>query len=429
VVMSSFKPLSTSKQPSFAVQAPKVPGSEKGSRTLYPPIEPFDSGYLAVGDGHELFYEVSGNRNGEPALFLHGGPGGGCGAHTRQFFDPSFYRIVTFDQRGCHRSKPNAATDWEPAIHENNTQALVEDCEKLRKHLGVDVWYTVLGGSWGSTLGLALAQTYTSTIKHLVLRGVFLFTPREIDYLFQSGEAFAHHPEAWEGFRDHIRLSCEEQQSVGAGVASLAAAKNDGENGASQPVVAGTGGKSGGSSGAKVRSRTNSSFDTFDWETERQNLLGAYYRRLCCDDAEVANAAARAFVRYELTISKTFPDPTKLLHVLATPSILIPFALFEAHYMLNNGFLRRGQLLDNAYKMIAAGMPVRIVHGRCDFVCRAESAYHLYKALDPDGTRTQAGEVGLEMVSGAGHSDSEPGLIDALVRATDEFRDRKARNC
>ena len=202
----SFTPLS--KQPSFAV---KQPAPSTSLRTLYPPIEPFDKGYLPVGDGHELYYEVSGNAEGEPALFLHGGPGGGCGEHTRQFFDPAFYKIVTFDQRGCHRSRPNAASDWAKAIHGNDTQSLVEDCEKLRKHLGVEVWYTVLGGSWGSTLGLALAQAYTSTIKHLVLRGVFLFTPREIDYLFQSGEAFAHHPEAWEGFRDHIRLSCLEE--------------------------------------------------------------------------------------------------------------------------------------------------------------------------------------------------------------------------
>lgn len=137
----------------------------------------------------------------------------------------------------------------------------------------------------------------------------------------------------------------------------------------------------------------------------------------------MANAAARAFVRYELTISKTHPDPTKLLHVLSTPAILVPFAMFEAHYMLNNGFLRRGQLLDNAHKMIDANLPVKIVHGRCDYVCRPHAAWLLYKALDPDGSRGTS-EVNCEFVSGAGHSDSEPGIIDALVRATNEFRDR-----
>lgn len=282
--------------------------------------------------------------------------------------------IVTFDQRGCNRSRPNASENWEAAIHCQDTVHLTDDCEKLRKHLNVDTWYVVLGGSWGSTLGLCYAQTYTSSVRNLILRGVFLFTPTEIDYLFQSGEAFSHHPEAWEGFRDHIRNSCE-------------------------PCV---------------------------WETERNNLLGAYYRRLCSTDSEVANAAARAFVQYELSISKTHPDPTKLLHVLSTPSILIPFALFEAHYMLNNGFLRRGQLEEGAKKMVAADMPVRIVHGRCDFVCRAEAAWRLYKALNPDGSRSPDA-VHCEFVNGAGHSDSEPGIIDALIRATDEFRDRASK--
>ena len=293
---SGFKPLSKAKQPSFAVQAP-APKNADSMRKLYPPIEPFDKGFLAVGDGHELYYEVSGNPDGEPAMFLHGGPGGGCGEHTRQFFDPSFYKIVTFDQRGCHRSRPNAATDWASAINGNNTQNLVDDCEKLRKHLRVEAWYTVLGGSWGSTLGLALAQKYTATIKHLVLRGVFLFTPREIDYLFQSGEAFAHHPEAWEGFADHIRLSClaeQQSQQQAAAAASTTAAKggDDGSEGSTGSNNAAAGG----------RGRSSSTFAIYDWETERQNLLGAYYRRLCSDDPEVANAAARAFVRYELSI-------------------------------------------------------------------------------------------------------------------------------
>jgi len=341
-------------------------------RELYPPIEPFNTGFLDVGDGHEVYYEQSGNPEGEPALFLHGGPGGGCGIHTRQFFDPAFYMIVTFDQRGCNRSKPNASEDWAGALVGQDTMTLVEDCEKLRRHLEVESWFVVLGGSWGSTLGIIYSQTHQNAMRHLVLRGVFLFTPPEVDYLFQSGEASAHHPEAWEGFRDHIKNSCEPNS----------------------------------------------------WETERCNLLGAYYRRLACDDEVVRNAAARAFVKYELSISKTHPDQTKLLHVLATPTILVPFALFEAHYMLNNGFLRRGQLLDNAYKMIEVNLPVKIVHGRCDFVCRPNAAWLLKNALDPDSSR--GGDVTCEFVNGAGHSDSEPGIIDALVRATDLFRERSA---
>jgi len=208
--MSGFKPLS--KTQSFAEQPLGGPPPAHRVRTLYPPITPFKTGFLNVGDGHEIFYECSGNKDGQPALFLHGGPGGGCGEHTRQFFDPAFYMIVTFDQRGCNRSKPNASDDWQGAIVGQDTWNLVEDCEKLRRHLSVERWYVVLGGSWGSTLGLAYAQTHVNAMRALVLRGVFLFTPEEINYLFQSGEAFAHHPEAWEGFRDHIRTSCENGQ-------------------------------------------------------------------------------------------------------------------------------------------------------------------------------------------------------------------------
>jgi proline iminopeptidase len=356
-----FKKLSVvDKQRSFPVD-PSLPPPPPVVNKLYPEIEPYQTGMLAVGDGHEIYYEQCGNPMGAPAMFLHGGPGGGCGLHTRRFFDPEYYRIVCFDQRGCNRSTPNAADDWAASIAGNDTDNLVEDCEKLRKHLNVDKWYVVVGGSWGSTLGLAYAQAHPSCISRMVLRGIFLFTPSEIDYLFQSGAAFSHHPEAWEGFSEHIRTTCENSAA---------------------------------------------------WETERQNLLGAYYKRLCSSDNEVANAAARAFVRYELSISKTFPDETKLRHVLATPEILIPFALFEAHYMLNNGFIRRGQLLDNAKKM--SGIPVVIVHGRCDFVCRPDAAYRLYRALEPECVR-------LEMVAGAGHSDSEPGIIDAIVRATKDY--------
>ena len=160
-------------------------------RELYPPIEPFNTGFLDVGDGHEVYYEQSGNPEGEPALFLHGGPGGGCGIHTRQFFDPAFYMIVTFDQRGCNRSKPNASEDWAGALVGQDTMTLVEDCEKLRRHLEVESWFVVLGGSWGSTLGIIYSQTHQNAMRHLVLRGVFLFTPPEVDYLFQSGEASA----------------------------------------------------------------------------------------------------------------------------------------------------------------------------------------------------------------------------------------------
>ena len=327
-------------------------------RVLYPDIEPYEHGMLDVGDGHEIYWELSGNPSGKPAVFLHGGPGGGCGVHTRCFFDPAVYRICTFDQRGCNRSTPNASDDWAASIVCNDTPHLVGDVEKLRAHLGVDKWGVVLGGSWGSTLGLAYAQTHPDRLEALVLRGCFLFMPDEVDNLFQNGHQALNHPEAWAGYEEHIRSTPGE------------------------------------------------------WEVERTNLLAAYYKRLRSDDSDVRNAAARAFVSYELSVSTTFPNSKKKDRVLSTPEILVPFALFEAHYMLNNGFLRRGQLLDDVGKI--AHLPITIVHGRCDFVCRPEAAYRLWCALDK--------KAKLEIVDGAGHSDTEVGIVDALVRATDELR-------
>jgi hypothetical protein len=149
-------------------------------RGLYSEIEPTRSGLLAVGDGHELYWEESGNPDGVPAVFLHGGPGAGCSADSRRFFDPTFYRIVCFDQRGAGRSVPNAADDLDASLVENNTPKLVADVEALRAHLGVGAWGVVLGGSWGSTLALAYAQAHPDRLSCLLLRGVFTFCPDEV---------------------------------------------------------------------------------------------------------------------------------------------------------------------------------------------------------------------------------------------------------
>jgi proline iminopeptidase len=159
-------------------------------RALYPEIEPDVVGHIDVGDGHQLYYDVSGNKEGVPCIFLHGGPGAGCSPRCRRFFDPSYYRIVTFDQRGSGRSVPNAADDLTGSLLENNTPKLVDDIDTVRKHLQIEQWGLVLGGSWGSTLALAYAQTHPEHCKELVLRGVFLFEPGEVDYLFSSGGTF-----------------------------------------------------------------------------------------------------------------------------------------------------------------------------------------------------------------------------------------------
>ena len=157
---------------------------------LYPEIEPYAHGHLAVGDGHEVYWEQCGNPDGVPAIFLHGGPGGGCDERSRRFFDPAVYRIVCLDQRGSGRSHPNAADDWEAAIVGNTTANLVADITAVKEELGIQKWGLVLGGSWGSTLALAYAQAEPAAVKNIVLRGVFLFGPDEVDYLFSNGGTY-----------------------------------------------------------------------------------------------------------------------------------------------------------------------------------------------------------------------------------------------
>ena len=163
-------------------------------RELYPPIEPFRTGFLRVSDVHELYFEESGNPDGKPAVFLHGGPGGGTDAKMRTFFDPRVYRIVLFDQRGCGKSRPHAS------LVDNTTWHLVEDIERLREHLGIKRWL-VFGGSWGSTLALSYAQTYPERATELVLRGIFLLRKWEIDWFYQNpGGAAALYPDLWEHY-------------------------------------------------------------------------------------------------------------------------------------------------------------------------------------------------------------------------------------
>ena len=332
---------------------------------LYPEIEPYEKGMLDVGDGHKLYYDVSGNPHGVPALFLHGGPGAGCSPRCRRFFDPTFYRIVILDQRGSGKSSPNAADDLAGSLVENTTPKLVGDIETLRAHLGISKWGLVLGGSWGSTLALAYAQAHPKLCEALLLRGVFLFGPDEVDYLFCSGGTFGQNPQAWEDYKRFVReTSC-------------------------------------------------------DWARESTNLLGAYWDRLTSDDVDMRKAAAAAFVGYELSISKAYIDPAVIETYLSTPSILIPFAVMEVHYMLHGGFLKRGELLDNVKVMAQHGQKVAIVHGRADYVCQPQAAWRLSEALRAAGCN----DVALEFVAGAGHSDSEPGLIDAMVRASNRFKE------
>ena len=163
--------------------------------TLFPPIEPFNSGFMER-DGHQIYYEQCGNPNGKPAVFLHGGPGGGGSTTVRRFFDPKKYHIVIFDQRGCGRSKPHGC------LEKNTTWDLVEDIETLKKILGFNKWL-VFGGSWGSTLSLAYSQTYPTSVSEMVLRGIFMLRKKELDWFYQEGASNIF-PEAWEKFLEPI---------------------------------------------------------------------------------------------------------------------------------------------------------------------------------------------------------------------------------
>ena len=343
----------------------------------YPPIDCLNHGLLDVGDGHRVYYEECGQTAGAPAaLYIHGGPGGGCSPDSRRFFDPTHYRIVCHDQRGCGRSIPNASVDWAASIHENNTGKLIEDLEKLRVHLGIEKWSCILGGSWGSTLALAYAQAHPDSVDDIVLRGVFLFSRPEVDYLFRNGLSGGQHPEAWEKYVQFLK---DTEKDV--------------------PVT---------ENSAEEKENASGEID----------YLKAYYRRLSGPSDELRRAAASAFVAYELSISKTFVKHEGIAETLAEPTELIPFALFEVVYMLNMGFLRPGQLINDVDKI--KNHRISIVHGRADYVCQPQAAYRLYKALQEVGNT----QVNLEFVAGAGHSDSEPGNIDAIVRATDSYRTR-----
>lgn len=278
---------------------------------LYPPIEPFRTGRLRVSDIHELYFEESGNPAGKPVVFLHGGPGGHSDPQHRRFFHPEKYRIVNFDQRGCGQSTPAGS------LVENTTWDLVADIEKLRESLGIKKWQ-VFGGSWGSTLALAYAETHPDRVTELVLRGIFLGRKQEIQWSYQEGGASTLFPDAWEPFRDYIP------------------------------------------------------------EAERGDMLQAYSRRLSSDDRAVQLEAAKIWSRWEAVTSKLLPDPAFTAEYEQDETALT-FARVEAHYFVNDGFFEvDGQLLRDAGKI--RHIPGVIVQGRYDVVCPMANAWALYKA-------------------------------------------------
>ncbi len=276
----------------------------------YPEIEPYRKGRLKVSALHEIYFEESGNPNGKPVVFVHGGPGSGTDPKQRRFFDPHRYRIVLFDQRGCGLSTPTAS------LENNTTWDLVEDMEKIRKHLDIEKWQ-VFGGSWGSTLALAYSQSHPEHVSELVLRGIFLLRKKEIDWFYQEGASWIW-PDAWERYWNHIPAD------------------------------------------------------------ERHDMVGAYYRRLTSPDAKTRTDAARVWSGWEGATSKLFPDAA-FIQGYEEDDFALSFARIECHYFTNKGFLEsEDQLLANIGRI--RHIPAIIVQGRYDTVCPMRSAWDLHQA-------------------------------------------------
>ncbi|NQV46756.1 MAG: prolyl aminopeptidase [Rhodospirillaceae bacterium] len=322
------------------------------SPDLYPPIAPFANGMLDTGDGHQIYWEQSGNPDGEPILFVHGGPGAGCGPQHRRFFNPRHYHIVLFDQRGAGKSTPFAS------VTENTTGHLVDDMERLRRHLGIERW-TLFGGSWGSTLSLVYAIRYPDRCRAIVLRGVFLGGAHELEW-FVNGIANIF-PEVHRQFVDFLPAD------------------------------------------------------------ERADPVRAYYARLIDPDPDRHLAAAVSWARYETVCSTllpggaaTRPPPERNSRPKDADSVL-PLSRIEAHFFINGMFLEEGYIIENVHKL--AALPVIIVHGRYDIICPIITADKLHRALLHAGAKSR-----LDIIDDAGHSAMEPGIRKALVQATDDLR-------
>ncbi len=279
-------------------------------KELFPPIEPYNQGTLKVSKLHTIHYEQVGNPKGKPLIFLHGGPGGGIEPFYRRYFDPKKWRIVLYSQRGCGKSTPHAE------LRENTTWDLVEDTEKLRKHLGIEKW-VVFGGSWGSTLSLAYSQAHPKRVKGIILRGIFLLRRKELLWFYQEGASWIF-PDAWEHYLKPIPKS------------------------------------------------------------ERKDMMKAYYKRLTSPNRTTRMNAARAWAIWEGATSKLRQDPD-LVKRFGQGKFAEAFARIECHYFVNRGWLKTDdQLLRDVRKI--RHIPGVIVQGRYDVVCPMISAWDLHRA-------------------------------------------------
>jgi proline iminopeptidase len=275
---------------------------------LFPPIEPYTTGFLEA-DGHRIYWEACGNPAGTPAVFLHGGPGGGCSNEVRRLFDPARYNVLLFDQRGCGRSTPHAS------LENNTTWHLVADIEKLRALMGAEKWL-VFGGSWGSTLALAYAQTHPDHVSAIILRGIFTLRRAELLWFYQEGANWLF-PDKWEGFLAPIPPE------------------------------------------------------------ERGDLMAAYHKRLTGADRAAQIQAARAWSLWEHETITLLHNETYAAQA-ADDDYALAFARIENHYFANTGFFDEGQLIRDAYKLRA--IPAVIVQGRYDVCTPARTAWDLHRA-------------------------------------------------
>ena len=278
-------------------------------RTFYPPIEPYASGMLEMGDGHSIYWERVGTPGGKPAVFLHGGPGAGTSPKQRRVFDPAKYDVLLFDQRGCGKSRPFAE------LEHNTTWDLVADIERLREMVGVESWL-VFGGSWGSALALAYAETHPQRVTELVLRGIFTLRRWELEWYYQHGASLLF-PDKWDKF-----------------VAPIPPA-------------------------------------------ERGDMMAAYRKRLVGSDAVEQLRAAKEWARWEGETITLLPDPG-VSGAFYGADYALAFARIENHYFVHAGWMEDGQLIRDAGKL--KSIPAVIVQGRYDIACPAATAWDLHRA-------------------------------------------------
>ncbi|MCW2864686.1 MAG: proline iminopeptidase [Actinoallomurus sp.] len=283
-------------------------------KTLYPPIEPYDSGFLDAGHGDRVYWEVCGNPAGKPVVMIHGGPGGGCSPGHRRQFDPEAYRIVLFDQRNCGRSLP-PASDPSVSLEHNTTWNLVADIELLREHLGIDRWQ-VFGGSWGSALALAYAETHPDRVTELVLRGIFTLRPFELYWYYQEGASLLF-PDLWEKYVEPIP------------------------------------------------------------EDERDDLITAFHSRLNDPDPSTRLPAAKAWSVWEGSTITLVPSPD-VIEEHSDDDYAVTFARIENHYFVNEGFFEENQLIRAVDKI--RHIPCVIVQGRYDLATPAATAWDIHRA-------------------------------------------------